>query len=194
MSIRLKIMPMLLFTPMMGTAILPVRLPRTVYPNVYVYTYDSNGNVTGEQLPENQSEIIPLDSQNNKTTSRDFNLNTSNFSYNGSNNQTESTDPYTQTAANRYLSNGNLDYSTNMMAAADNLLANSSFELDADSNNWPDNWTQAVDTGKTATFAWPGTAKYGNKGVSISNPTGWAIVTCDFLLPPQQINLSSVRM
>ncbi len=149
--------------------------------NVYVYTYDSNGNVTGAQLPENQSEIYTYDGQNNRITSRDFNLNTSKFSYDGSNNETESTDPYTQTTASRYLSNGNLDYSTNMMAAADNLLANSSFELDADSNSWPDNWTQAVDTGKTATFAWPGTAKYGNKGISISNPTGWAIVTSDFI-------------
>lgn len=149
--------------------------------NVYVYTYDANGNVTGVQLPENQSEINTYDSQNNRITSRDFNLNTSKFSYDGSNNQTEFTDPYTQTAASSYLSNGNLDYSTNMMAAADNLLANSSFELDAEPNSWPDNWTQAVESGKTATFAWSGTAKYGNKGVSISNPTGWAIVTSDFI-------------
>lgn len=148
--------------------------------NVYVYTYDSNGNVTGVQLPENQSEIHTYDSQNNRISSRDFNLNTSNFSYDVNNNQTEFTDPYTQSAASSYFPNGNLDYSTNMMAAADNLLANSSFEWDSDSNNWPDNWTQAVESGKTATFAWSGTAKYGNKGVSISNPTGWAIATSDY--------------
>lgn len=145
----------------------------------YIYTYDLNGNITGVQLPENQQAINTYDSQNNLIKEQDFNSNIRSHDYDATNNRTESTDPNVQTVANRYDSVGNLLYFTQPMSAADNLVANSSFELDANADNWPDNWTQQTESGKTATFAWSTTAKYGAKSVSIANPTGWAIVSSD---------------
>jgi hypothetical protein len=88
-----------------------------------------------------------------------------------------------QTSASAFDTTGNLQYYTNQMSAADNQITNSSFEIDANADNWPDNWTQAIETGKTASFAWSPTAKFGAKAVSISNPTGWAIVSSDQMIP-----------
>jgi RHS repeat-associated protein len=147
--------------------------------STYIYTYDAKGNITGVQLPENQSAYNTYDSQNNLIKEQDFNSNISSNDFDVKNNQTESTDPSVQTVSSRYSSNGNLLYSTQQMSAADNQVANSSFELDANADNWPDNWTQATETGTTATFAWSTTAKFGNKAISIANPTGWAIVGSD---------------
>ncbi|MGJ3195876.1 DNRLRE domain-containing protein [Peribacillus frigoritolerans] len=145
----------------------------------YVYTYDANGNVTGVQLPENQKGMYSYDNQNNLIKEQDFNENVSTNDYDGNNNQTEATDPNVQTSASRYDSKGNLLYDTHPMSAADNMLANSSFEFDQNSDNWPDNWEQLKDTGSTANFAWSSTSKFGGKGVSISNPTSWAVVRSD---------------
>ena len=97
--------------------------------------------------------------------------------YDFQNNNIESIDPFMQTNANRYFSNGNTQYTTAEMSPADNLTPNSSFEFDANSDNQPDDWTQTKQSGTTATFAWTSTAKFGGKAVSISNPTGWASVT-----------------
>lgn len=72
------------------------------------------------------------------------------------------------------------------MSAADNLITNSSIELDANSDNWPDNWTKITEAGKTATYAWSGTAKFGNKSISITNPTGWAVASSDYI--PATVN------
>ncbi|MEH7130795.1 DNRLRE domain-containing protein [Neobacillus drentensis] len=143
----------------------------------YVYTYDTNGNLTGEQLPDNQKATYEYDSQNNITKETDFNQNTSTNDYDGNNNQMETTDPNIQTTAGRYDSKGNLLYDTHPMSAADNLLSNSSFELDKNSDNWPDGWTKYMQDQKTATFGWSTTKRFGIKAVSISNPTGWAIVS-----------------
>ncbi|MGD9570034.1 MAG: DUF6531 domain-containing protein [Sedimentibacter sp.] len=154
--------------------------------DAYVYSYDVNGNITQVQLPENQSASVSYDSQNNPIENIDFNGNTSNYSYDSDSNQLESTDANIQTSANRYWSNGNLWYSTNLMSAADNLITNSSMELDANSDSWPDNWTKITESGKTATYAWSGTAKYGNKSISISNPTGWAVASSDYI--PATVN------
>ncbi|MGE7595636.1 DNRLRE domain-containing protein [Peribacillus frigoritolerans] len=145
----------------------------------YVYTYDENGNITGVQMPENQNSTFEYDSQNNLTKEQDFNQNVSSYDYDGDNNQTESTDPNVQTSASRYDSKGNLLYDTHPMSAADNRLANSSFEFDQNSDNWPDNWEQLKDTGSSANFAWSSTSKFGGKGVSISNPTSWAVIRSD---------------
>jgi|GEM_PF-643385 len=131
----------------------------------YVYTYDGKGNITGVKLPENQQAYNTFDSENNLIEGQDFNNNLTNFDYDPKNNQTESIDPMFQSQANRYFSNGNLQYSTHAMSAADNLITNSSFELDQDTNNWPDSWT----THTAAT--WSSTTKFGKKSVSISNPT-----------------------
>jgi RHS repeat-associated protein len=145
----------------------------------YVYTYDANGNITGVQLPENQNATYSYDSQNNLIKEQDFNQNISTNDYDGKNNQTEATDSNVQTSASRYDSKGNLLYSTHPMSAADNMLTNSSFELDQNSDNWPDNWEQLKDSGSTANFAWPSTNKFSGKSVSISNPTSWAVIRSD---------------
>jgi RHS repeat-associated protein len=145
----------------------------------YIYTYDGNGNITAVQVPGGQTGYNTYDSQNNLTKEQDFNSNITSSDYDSNNNQTESTDANVQTSASRYAANGNMQYDTKPMSVADNKLANSSFELDNNTDNWPDNWTKATETGKTATFAWSTTSKYGGKSVSISNPTGWAIVQSD---------------
>ncbi len=147
----------------------------------YVYTYDANGNITGVQLPEGQNSANTYDSNNNLITAQDFNSTLSSYRYDSANNQTEATDPNIQTSANRYDANGNLLNYTFPMSAADNLIPNSSFELDNNADNWPDNWTQSTQPNMTATFAWSSTAKFGQKSVSVSNPTGWAIVGTDML-------------
>jgi YD repeat-containing protein len=145
----------------------------------YVYTYDENGNITGVQMPENQNSTFEYDSQNNLTKEQDFNQNVSSYDYDGENNQTEATDPNVQTSASRYDSKGNLLYYTHPMSAADNMLANSSYEWDQNSDNWPDNWEQLKALGSTATFAWTNNSKFGGKAVSISNPTSWAVIRSD---------------
>lgn len=145
----------------------------------YVYTYDANGNITGVQLPENQNATYSYDNQNNLIKEQDFNQNVSTNDYDGKNNQTEATDSNVQTSASRYNSKGNLVYNTHPMSAADNMLTNSSFELDRNSDNWPDNWEQLKDSGSTANFSWSSTNKFGGKAVSISNPTSWAVIRSD---------------
>lgn len=145
----------------------------------YIYTYDGNGNITAVQLPGGQTSYNTYDSQNNLTQEQDFNSNITSSDYDSKNNQIESTDANVQTTASRYDANGNMDYDTKPMSVADNKLANSSFELDNNTDNWPDNWTQATETGKSATFAWSTTSKFGAKSISISNPTGWALVQSD---------------
>ncbi|HVI40194.1 MAG TPA: hypothetical protein VM577_06005, partial [Anaerovoracaceae bacterium] len=53
--------------------------------------------------------------------------------------------------------------------------------MDNNNTNWPDSWSQLTEAGKTAVFAWPQTSKYGNRSISISNPTGWAVVSSDYI-------------
>jgi RHS repeat-associated protein len=149
----------------------------------WVYTYDSNGNITSVKLPENQAASYTYDSQSNLIKEQDFNNNISTSDYDTKNNNTESTDANVQTSASRYEANGNVDYDTHPMSTADNQITNSSFEIDNNTDNWVDNWTQAIEPGKTATFAWSSTAKFGTKAISISNPTGWAIAKSDKLIP-----------
>ncbi|TDL76108.1 DNRLRE domain-containing protein [Peribacillus frigoritolerans] len=149
----------------------------------WVYTYDANGNITSVKLPENQTASYTYDSQSNLIKEQDFNSNISTSDYDTKNNQTESTDANVQTSASRYAANGNVEYDTHPMSAADNQITNSSIEIDNNTDNWADNWTQAIEPGKTATFDWSNTAKYGTKAISISNPTGWAIAKSDKLVP-----------
>ncbi|MCG3086084.1 DNRLRE domain-containing protein [Anoxybacillus sp. LAT_31] len=162
-------------------------LTRVVEPNenkangtaAFIYQYDEKGNIVSVQLPENQSAQYTYDLQNNLIKEQDFNSNVSTFDYDQNNNQTEAIDPYTQSVSQRYDNLGNLQYSTYPMSTADNLVSNSSFEFDHNADNWPDNWTKAVESGKIATFSWTTTSKFGNKAISISNSTGWAIVSSD---------------
>ena len=139
----------------------------------YINTFDANGNITGTQISGGQNETTTYDSNNNPISSTDFNNNTSTSDYDAQGNNVGSTDAQMQTNANRYFSSGITQYTTAQMSAADNLVANSSFEIDSNTDNQPDGWTQTVQSGKTATFAWASTAKFGSKAVSITNPTGW---------------------
>jgi len=136
---------------------------------IYEYTYDGNGNIT--------SVKPPAISQADKAINKNY------FDYDTKNNQTESIDSNVQSVSSRYFSNGNMQYTTHAMSAADNQVANSSFELDSNGDNWPDNWTQAKETGKTADFSWTTTSKFGKNAVRISNPTGWAVVHTDTMIP-----------
>ncbi|MGZ4134515.1 MAG: DNRLRE domain-containing protein, partial [Tumebacillaceae bacterium] len=149
----------------------------------YVYNYDANGNITSAQLPDNQVATYTYDAKNNMATATDFNNNVNQFAYDARNNQTEAVDPRAQAISSRYTSNGTLSYTAQPMAAADNYVSNSSFELDTNSDNWPDHWVQATETGKTATFAWSTTSRFGGKSVTITNPTGWAIISNDVYVP-----------
>ncbi|MEH6908907.1 DNRLRE domain-containing protein, partial [Neobacillus drentensis] len=139
----------------------------------YVYEYDDQGNLTSEKLPENQMAYYTFDNQNNLITEQDFNQNKEVHDYDVKNNETESIDPYVQSVSKRYDTVGNLLYQTNPMSVSDNLLPNSGFEYGA---TWPDYWKQGVEYGRTAQFAWATNAKFGTRSISISNPTGWAIV------------------
>jgi len=162
-------------------------LTKVVEPNInkvngtsaYVYTYDDKGNITGVQLPENQNSTFGYDSNNNLIREQDFNNNVSTNDYDKNNNQIEATDPNVQTSASRYDANGNLLYSTHPMSAADNLLDNSGFELDQNKDNWPDGWTKMMQPNTTANYGWSNTSKFGNRSISISNPSGWAIVSSE---------------
>ncbi|MBM7616442.1 DNRLRE domain-containing protein [Alkaliphilus hydrothermalis] len=147
----------------------------------YVYQYDANGNVISVQLPEGQKSEFFFDDKNNQISESDPEGNISRSQYDDSNNQTASVDAAIQSTASRYFANGNQQYSFKNITSADNLNQNSSFELDADLNNQPDHWTNAVESGKTATFDWSSVSKYGNKSISISNPTGWAVVSSDLI-------------
>ncbi|WP_207671425.1 hypothetical protein [Clostridium thermarum] len=146
--------------------------------NAYVITYDANGNVTGVQLPEGQNSTTVYDQRNNPVVQTDFNGYQSINAYDNNNNQLEATDANIQTRASRYFSNGNIDYDTRMISSSDNLISNGNFE---NGTTWPDKWTSSIENGKTALITWPSTAKYGNKGLSISNPTGWVTVSSDKL-------------
>ncbi|MFB5197421.1 hypothetical protein ACE198_21360 [Neobacillus sp. KR4-4] len=149
----------------------------------YIYEYDDQGNVTSEKLPENEQAYYSFDNQNNLIKEQDFNQNVELYDYDVKNNETESIDPYVQSVSKRYDSVGNLLYHTNPLSVSDNLFQNSSFEF---GTTWPDYWTQAVQYGTTAQFAWASTAKFGNRSVSISNPTGWAIVYQTFNFTAQE--------
>ncbi|AGB41138.1 RHS repeat-associated core domain protein [Halobacteroides halobius DSM 5150] len=149
--------------------------------SAYVYTYDDNGNITQVQLPEGQTGEFAYDSNNNLTQKTDFKGQESSYDYDQNNNQLESIAPNLQATASRYSSEGNVKYKTKSISAANNLVANSNFENDSNGDSWADNWTTATESGTTANFAWSDTAKLGSKSVSISDPTGWAIVSSEMI-------------
>lgn len=123
------------------------------------------------QLPENEVYNYSYDNANNLISQIDPSSNESTSTYDGGNNQIEATDANMQTTASRYFPNGNMDYDTKVISSSDNLLANSSFEK---GSSWPENWTKVYEPGKTATYNWEATGKFGGKVVSIKDPTGWA--------------------
>lgn len=147
-----------------------------------VYAYDAKGNVTAVQLPEQQQANFSYNGQNDLIRAEDFKSNVDQFGYDGQRNETEATDPYSQTVSSRYESNGNMKYTTHAMSVADNLVQNSGFETDENSDGWPDLWTKAVEPTKTAAFSYSAVSKFGGKSISIANPTGWAIVSNDQII------------
>lgn len=99
-----------------------------------------------------------------------------NHSYNQYNNNTDDTDAYTQTSADRYLDNGNVEYTTAPMSAGENLATNNSAEIDANADSWPDEWNKYQETGKSAYFYWSTTSKFGDHSLGTGDTTGWAII------------------
>jgi len=67
--------------------------------NTYIFTYDLKGNITGVQLPENQTTNYAYDNFSNLIRIEDFNNNVSSADYDDGNNQTEATDAKVQTKA-----------------------------------------------------------------------------------------------
>ncbi|KAA0547399.1 RHS repeat protein [Bacillus sp. BGMRC 2118] len=139
----------------------------------YLYEYDEKGNLISEKLPENQQAYYSFDNENNLIKEQDYNRNLELYDYDENNNETESIDPYVQSVSKRYDSFGNILYQTNPMSVSDNILPNSSFEY---GSNWPEYWQQRIQSGYNSQFSWATVSKFGKRSISISNPTGWAIV------------------
>ncbi|MBL0385943.1 DNRLRE domain-containing protein [Tumebacillus sp. ITR2] len=149
----------------------------------YVYTYDAASNQTGVQLPGTETSTAQYDERNNIVTRKDFFDITTNYGYDVKNNLTEISTPQIAVGAKRYDDKGRLTGNTNPLSIVDNLAVNSSFETDANADGWPDHWVRNTETGKTATFTWANGGRFGNKAISIANPTGWATVNTDVTIP-----------
>lgn len=140
----------------------------------YIYKYDDKGNIIEVQLPEGQKSEFKFDNKNNLISEKDYNGNDSNYLYDSFNNKLESIDAIRQATASRYETEGNVKYTTKSIAANDNLVVNQSFEY---GTGFPTSWTINTEPGKTATFTWSTTALTGSRSVSITNPTGWALIS-----------------
>lgn len=149
----------------------------------YLYAYDAQGDVTGEQLPTQETAYYTYDDATNLMKLQDYKDTVATFDYNAENNQTEAIDPYVQSVAKRYDAYGNLIYFSHPMSTADDLIANSNFERATAAGTWPESWTTAVEPGQSAVYDWANIGVYGNRSLSISNPTGWAIAYNDQLIP-----------
>lgn len=139
----------------------------------YNYTYDSNGNLIKTTNPLNETTETTYDSNNNAIQEKDANGNVTSNEYDDSNNQISTTDSAEKSSATKYDSYGNVTEQTTMISPGNNLVINGSFEIDRDSDNWPDDWSKVG----TATFTWNNTALatdgilLGAKSVKISNPS-----------------------
>jgi len=149
----------------------------------YDFTWDTSGNMLTQTDPLYQQCSYSYDSSNNLTTVNYPESTSLSFSYDTKNNNTGMTDSYLQTVDLKYDSYGNNTSQTNTIPANQNSIINQSFERDANSDSWPDDWDRFIESGKTATFSWSTTALYGPRSASIDNPTGTAYISTAQLLP-----------
>jgi RHS repeat-associated protein len=149
----------------------------------YNYTYDENGNLTSYKNSLNEEEKIEYDANNNPVGYTDAKGNVSTEEYDAKNNNVSSTDAATKSSAFKYDANGNTIEETTTLSLGENLLLNGSFETDANSDNWPDNWKK-IGTG-TFIYDSNGAAventQLGNKQLRISNPSTAVAVESDRL-------------
>jgi RHS repeat-associated protein len=149
----------------------------------YNYTYDEKGNLTSTSTPLNNTSSTTYDSKNNPVTETDANGNTTTNEYDDKNNLTASTDPVEKSTATKYNAYGNVLSETSAMSPGNNLAINGSFELDRNSDNWPDNWSK-VPSG-SVNISWDSTGlttdgiTLGNKSIKISNVSGATAIASD---------------
>lgn len=139
----------------------------------YNYTYDENSNLTSISTPLNNTNSTTYDSNNNPVTETDANGNTTTNEYDDNNNQTATTDAAEKSTATKYDQYGNTLSETSAMSPGNNLAINGSFEIDRNSDSWPDNWTK-VPSG-SVNISWEASGlktdhiTLGNKSIKISN-------------------------
>lgn len=152
---------------------------------------DGKGNLITATNANNEPITIDYDSQNNPVQVTDPAGNISTAEYDTGNNNTDNADPILQATASKYNSYGNPQWETAPITATDNLAYNPSSESGPNQDNVGNDWFTTTQSGTTATFAWEDTAKFGNKSVSIANPTGEAAIlnnrsiAIDFVNNPQ---------
>jgi RHS repeat-associated protein len=149
----------------------------------YHTTYDINGNVLTETNPLIETSETTYDANNNPITETDPNGNTSTSEYDDKSNETASTDAAAKSTATKYDNYGNVTEETSEMSPGNNLAINGSFEIDRNSDGWPDNWSKTP-TGSTAISVDPtglttDGITIGKKSIKITNPTSTTAVNSD---------------
>lgn len=143
----------------------------------YTATYEQGkGNLLTEKNPLNEQNTYGYDSNNNKVQQINPKSNVNNYPHDKYNNELEDTDAYTQSSADRYSDNGNVQYETSQMSAGENMVNNNSAEVDANSDGWPDEWNKYWDTGSSAYFFWSTANRFGNRSFGIGDTTSWATI------------------
>ncbi|MGE5398715.1 MAG: DNRLRE domain-containing protein [Chitinophagales bacterium] len=152
-------------------------------------TYDSNGNLTTSKTNDgtaaqindtftynsNNDLLTEKDGNANDPTSDAYNTTTGKNFYDAKRNPISFQDALATSMASSY-NQGNVTSQTSPMGLADNIVVNSSFERDADADNWPDKFDPPT-ISDTATVTW-GTDPYiGNRGITISNVNGYVVVS-----------------
>ncbi|QKI81650.1 DNRLRE domain-containing protein [Kroppenstedtia eburnea] len=115
----------------------------------YNYTYDGKGNLTSVTNPLNEKSTTEYDENNNPVKETDPEGNTTINEYDDKGNPTSSTDPVEKSSATKVDSYGNVIEETAPISPGDNLARNGSFEIDRNSDNWPDDWYQWTASGAT---------------------------------------------
>ncbi|MDQ6418735.1 DNRLRE domain-containing protein [Paenibacillus sp. LHD-117] len=127
------------------------------------FTYNSNNDVVTEKS-----------GNANDSNSKAYNSTTQTNNYDNQRNVVSTQDALGTSTASQYQL-GNVISETSLMGMADNQLTNSSFERDANTDNWPDNWLSPTING-TASVTWSSNAYIGNKGITISNVSNYVVV------------------
>lgn len=148
-----------------------------------VYTYDNNGNILTETNPLNEKTTTTYDAKNNPITETDPEGNKTTNEFDDGSNETATTDAASKSSATKYDAHGNVTEETAQMSPGNNLVLNSSFELDRNADGWADNWSK-VPAGSAA-ITWDPNGlttdgiTLGKRSIKITNPTTTTAVTSD---------------
>lgn len=141
----------------------------------YQYTYDQNGNMNSETTPNGDKASVQFDEEGNLQKTTDPKGNTETTEHDEHGNDTSSTDTAQKSSAKKFDQYGNVIAETAEMSPGNNLVDNSSFEIDKDGNNWPDGWSTVP--ASTSAITWDSAGltvngvTLGNKSIKITNPT-----------------------